>query len=58
MLSVTLSGFCRVFLYNYLYIECFIVIIHRDDGHRNDRNMLVNNNNNKIRLNILIKVHL
>jgi hypothetical protein len=50
-LSVTLSGFCHVFLYKYLYIvylyiECFLVIIHHDDGNRNDRNMLVNNNNN------------
>jgi hypothetical protein len=45
-LSVILSGFCHVFLYNYLYIECVFVIIHHDDGHRNDRNMLVNNNNN------------
>jgi hypothetical protein len=44
-LSVTLSGFCHVFLYNYLYIEFVLVIIHHDNGHRNDRNMLVKNNN-------------
>lgn len=36
-------------------IGCIIVLIHRDDGHRSDRNMLLNNNNTW--LNIFINVH-
>ena len=58
----------HTFFYNYLSIEGIIFMRHPGDGHRSDRNMLVNNNNNNNNnnkynnsnkwMNIFINVHL
>jgi hypothetical protein len=55
-LIMAFNGFDNVFLHNYLYNECILLIIQPDNGHRNDGNMLVKNKN--MRLNIFIRVHL
>jgi hypothetical protein len=44
-------------MHNYLYIDYMLVVGHPYDGHRGDRNLLENNNNN-MWLNIFTNMHL
>ena len=64
MYDVTLDLYIRCYtkwiypkvLYNYLYIGCIVVMRQPADGNRNDRNMLVKNNN--MQLNIFNMFHI
>jgi hypothetical protein len=49
--------FYHIFWYNYLYINCILVIKHPDEDHRSDWNVMVRKTNN-MWLSILIYLHL
>jgi hypothetical protein len=53
--SVNTKWFYHTIFYNYVYIICIPVILHPDDGHKSDQNMLAKANNTW--LNIFMNVH-